>query len=116
MNRFYLFSILFTYLLLGNFSIVQSQPLTKAEQAFQHGYHEQAIVQWQAALATTQNPSHRLEAQLGIVRAYRHIGAYDKALNTLNTALPIAQKADDTTYYVLLLNELSKLRLSQGIK
>jgi tetratricopeptide (TPR) repeat protein len=103
-----------SFLILCGLSAVQAQPFTKANDAFQHGYYEQAIVQWQAALASPLNPRHRLEATLSLARAYRHIGAYGKALNLLNTALPLALETNDTIYHALLLNELSKVRQSQG--
>ncbi|HEC84931.1 MAG TPA: CHAT domain-containing protein [Thioploca sp.] len=93
-------------------SAAQAQPLLKAKQAFQHGYYEQAIEQWQSVLATTQDTSHRLEAYQGIAAAYRHRGLYDKALPLLNTALPVARQ--DVTHHASVLNELTQLHLSQG--
>jgi CHAT domain-containing protein len=101
-------------LLLIPLSAVQAQ--FEAKRAFQQGHYEQAILQWQAALASSQKTSHRLASMFGIARAYQWIGAYDKALATLNTALPIAAQTGNTIYHALLLNELSKLRLSQAQK
>jgi len=92
---------------------VQAQPLTEAQQSFQAGNFERAFSQWQAAL-TTQNTEQRLAAWLGIIKASQRLGHYDKALNTLNTALPIAKKNGNAVYHVLLLNEQSKISLSQG--
>ncbi len=95
---------------------IQAQPFTTATQAFQQGHYEQAIHEWQAALASPQSPHHRLEATLGMARAYRLLGAYNKTLNLLNSALSLVQQMDDTIYHAQVLNELSKLHLSQGEK
>ncbi len=110
----YMKSRLNLLLLLCAFSAVQAQPLIEAQHAFQRGDYEQAIRQWQSVL--TRNPSHRFQAWLGIAQANRYIGAYNKALDTLNTAIPFAQQTKNVRYHALLLNELSKVRLSQGEK
>ncbi len=89
-----------------------AQPLERATQAFQQGYYEQAITQWQMALTHSPTPRQRLQVELGLVQAYRRLGAYDEAIKILNQALPLA-KSTDTIYYVLLLNEQSKLYFSQ---
>jgi CHAT domain-containing protein len=89
-----------------------AQPLERATQAFQQGYYEQAIKQWQIALAHLPTAQQRLQVELGIVQAYRRLGAYDQAIKVLNQALPLA-KSTETIYYVLLLNEQSKLYFSQ---
>ena len=101
-------------LLLSAFSAVQAQPLKEAQHTFQRGDYEQAIRQWQSVL--TRNPTHRFQAWLGIAQANRYMGAYNQALDTLNTAIPIAQHTKNVRYHALLLNELSKVRLSQGEK
>jgi len=113
MIRFYLLLIFCWFF---SYAAVQAQPFTTATQAFQQGHYEQAIREWQAALASPQSPQHRLEATLGMARAYRHLGAYNKTLNLLNSALSLAPEMDDTIYHVQVLNELSKLHLSQGEK
>jgi len=91
---------------------VTAEPLIEAQHAFQSGHYGQAISHWQTVLATTQNTNHRLEAWFGIARSYRWLGGYGHALENLETALAIAQQ--NPVYHALLLNELSKLRLSQG--
>ncbi|MDM8561363.1 CHAT domain-containing protein [Candidatus Parabeggiatoa sp. HSG14] len=112
MNRFY--SFLFVFLWLLNFSNPQAQPLLEARQAFQSGHYAQAISQWKKVLATTQNTNHRLEAWFGMARSYRWLGNYKHTFKILETALPVAKK--NLTYHAILLNELSKLRLTQGNK
>ena len=114
MIRFHSLFNLLVLLWLCNFNAVQASPPEDAVQAFLHGYYEQAIVQWQNVLATTQDTRNRLDIQLALARAYRRLGAYEKTLDVINTTLPIAQQYP--TYHSLLLNELSKLRLSQGEK
>jgi CHAT domain-containing protein len=91
----------------------QAQPLTKAQQAFQSGDFDRAVLEWQATL-TTPNTEQRLAAWLGIIKASQRLGHYDKALKTLDTALPIAKQISNAAYHVLLLNEQSKISLSQG--
>lgn len=103
-------------LFLGILSAVQAEPFIEARQAFQFGYFEQTISQWQTVLATTSTPSKQLAAWLGMARAYRQLGLYKKALNSLNTALPIAEQTGNLNYHTLLLAELSKLHLSKGEK
>jgi CHAT domain-containing protein len=111
----YMKSRLNLLLLLCAFSAVQAQPLIEAQHTlFQRGDYEQAIRQWQSVL--TRNPSHRFQAWLGIAQANRYMGAYNQALDTLNTAIPFAQQTKNVRYHALLLNELSKVRLSQGEK
>ena len=92
----------------------QSQPLTEAKQAFHQGNYEQAMLHWQTVLNANPTSKVRQEAILNIARIYRYLGIYAKALTTLNTA--IAQAGDDKAYKALLINELSKLRMSQGDK
>ncbi|NJO14351.1 MAG: tetratricopeptide repeat protein [Thioploca sp.] len=89
-----------------------AQPLERATQAFQQGYYEQAITQWQMALTHSPTTQQRLQVELSLVQAYRRLGAYEEAIKILNQALPLA-KSTDTIYYVLLLNEQSKLYFSQ---
>jgi CHAT domain-containing protein len=101
-------------LLLCLFSTVQAEPLKEAQEAFQRGDYEQAIIQWQNVL--THNQSARFQAWLAIAQAHRYMGAYYQALDILNTAIPIAQQTKNRPYHALFRNELSKLRLSQGEK
>ncbi|MDM8560369.1 CHAT domain-containing protein [Candidatus Parabeggiatoa sp. HSG14] len=113
LNPFIFFSNVLI-LFLCCFSIGQAQPLLKAKQAFQQGHYEQAIKQWQLVLSTRQDMIHRLNASVGIAAAYRHLGLYDKALHTLNTALSaVHQNNDNAAHSAFLLNELTKLYLAQ---
>ena len=117
MNRFYYSLYLFVYGVLTFFNPIQAQSLvSNAKQAFQHGNYEQAIVQWQTALTKTLETRARFQAQLGIIQAYRRLGAYEQALEFLNATLPVIEQTGDTPDQILLLNELSKLHLSQGEK
>jgi CHAT domain-containing protein len=105
---------IFVMLLLCYTFVVQAQPLREAQLAFQVGHFERAITQWQTILATTQNVEQRLVAWLGIIKASQRLGHYEKAFNTLNVALPLAKQTSHDGYHVLLLNEQSKISLSQG--
>ena len=90
---------------------VLAQPLERAMQAFQQGYYAQAIQQWQLALVNS-STTRRRQIELALIQAYRRLGAYHEANQRLNQVLPLA-KPTDTIYYVLLLNEQSKLYFSQ---
>ena len=106
------FTILIILLALCN--VGRAQPLIEANQAFQNGKFKQAIIHWQKVLTTTKNTEHQLEAWLGITRVYQWLGDYNRALNIINTALPIAKQ--NVIYHALFLTELSKVRLSQESK
>ena len=107
------FMALLLSLLSLNFA--QAQPLQEeAQQAFHQGHYEMALKQWQAALSKAQEPYQRLELLFNIAVTYRYLGMYDQALDSLETALPIAPL--HTVFHALLLNELSQLHLSQGEK
>jgi CHAT domain-containing protein len=108
-----LFLIKILLLFLCCFSIGQAQPFFKAKQAFQQGHYEQAIKQWQLVLSAKQDMIHRLDAWIGIAAAYRHLGLYDKALHTLNTALSVVHQNSDAAHHTFVLNELTKLHLAQ---
>ena len=101
----------YLFLFLCCLNSLQAQPILEAQHVFQQGHYEQAILLWRQALENTQNTDDRLKMQLGIARAYRYLGIYVKALDTLNIALSLVQH--DTITHAFLLNELSKLRLSQ---
>jgi len=116
MNYSFSLVTLFTFLLLLHFSTVQADSLVEAKQAFQQGHYEKAVTQWQAVLDTTTNSAHRLEAFLGIAQIHRHLGVYNQAKNLLQTALAVAKQSGHAHYHALLLNEFSKLSLSQGQK
>jgi CHAT domain-containing protein len=111
-----MFHIIWRLLLINLLTItgnnILAQPLERATQAFQQGYYQQAIKQWQMALVNSATTQQRWQIELGLIQAYRRLGAYDEASQRLNQALPLA-KPTDTTYYVLLLNEQSKLYFSQ---
>jgi len=114
MNHSYSFYTLFAFLLLLHFGTAQAADfLDEAKHAFQQGHYDKAFSQWQAALDTTENPNHRLEALLGIARIHRRLGVYNQAQSLLQTALSVAEQSGNTHYHALLLNELSKLSLSQ---
>ncbi len=110
------YRLLIILLFIGGLNVVQAQPLNEAKQAFQRGHYEQAFSDWQTVLSTSNNTSPRLDAMLGMARVYRHLGIYAAAIKLIETALPVAEQAGETVYHVLLLNELSKLSLSQGDK
>jgi CHAT domain-containing protein len=111
-----MFRVIWRLLLINLLTItgnnVLAQSLEQATQAFQQGYYEQAIKQWQIVWLNSSNTQQRQQIELGLIQAYRRLGAYDEANQRLNQALPLA-KSTDTIYYVLLLNEQSKLYFSQ---
>ncbi|EDN70441.1 TPR repeat containing protein [Beggiatoa sp. PS] len=100
--------------LLYSLNVASAQPSQNAVPAFQHGHYEQALELWQSALTTASDTNQRLELLFNIAVAYRHLGMYDQALKTLETALSMAPK--NTAIHTLWLNELSQLHLSQGKK
>lgn len=102
--------------LLFNLSTVQADSVYEAKQAFWQGQYNKAVSQWQTMLNTTPNSNHRLEALLGIARIHRRLGIYKKADSLLQTALSVAEQFDNTRYHALVLNEISKLSLSEGKK
>ncbi len=70
------------------------------------GQYKTAIEKWETLLATKQS----IQAWVGIAKAYRYLGLPDKALKILTTTLPVTTPINQA----ILLNELSKLHLSQA--
>ncbi len=86
---------------------MQADSLLDAKHAYQQGNYEQASHAWQRVLDTTHNPNHRIKAMHGIARIHRHLGVYQTAGSTLQTALHLAEHTGNTTAHALLLNEFS---------
>jgi CHAT domain-containing protein/uncharacterized protein YqcC (DUF446 family) len=113
-------SLLFFTLFAGFsfFNLCVAQSHESAIQAYYQGAYQQAIKQWQKILTTPPQNSDDLATWLALARAYRYIGAYDKSLEVINTALSVtentAKRPANAPFHVLFINELSKLRFAQG--
>jgi CHAT domain-containing protein/predicted negative regulator of RcsB-dependent stress response len=91
--------------------------LAAGRYAWRRGDLAQAATQWRKAArlyARAQQPHAHRVALLYLAQAYEALGHYEKAEQSLRTALQQAEKAADQVQRALLLSRLGNLALSQG--
>ena len=89
--------------------VSEKQQLTEAMQSVRDGYYAVAIEQFQALIASTDNPQQKVQAEIGLAYAYFKNNDFELALNTCNQIIeqnPTHERLD----YVFYLRGLIKMK------
>lgn len=85
--------------------------------AFQRGDFDQAISRWTEAsrlFESEKMPEEQCKALIKVSQAFQSIGRYNKALQTLEEALILAEKIEDQTLIASVLGNLGNVYIATG--
>ncbi|HEY7491000.1 MAG TPA: tetratricopeptide repeat protein, partial [Candidatus Tectomicrobia bacterium] len=94
-----------------------AQYMAEGLEAFQRGDIERAAARWQEAAhlyARTQQPQAHRIALTHLAHAYEALGHYSQAVDSLYTALRLAEDAGDRTQVALILGQLGQVMVATG--